>query len=302
MTMKYHPTLFVAGQGTLYLPPFERMPLVRPIKQQVVEDVPFFGPSFDHNQQVGWEIEFSGAYFVDDPVTGLELQDTIRAFMIDGSSNGRIMEMAIWTDSDANIARYYRDLNLLEWPEFGDSRTERNRQLSFVLQTANVTRYTAFSDASTPGTDGPYEKYYYGSTVTTTGGETDLISAQQYILTLPMSFGGGIQELPSANINFLQVARVPGPTGATMRLQEVIHSGTADIYTGGGLGDSVMRVSTTDHNSAGNGIDITLNSASYGGTTATGSVDFTAGDLIYMYPTTAGAHVNPSFTLEFLKV
>lgn len=273
--------------------------MVTPIVQSEWVEIPFGSPIDIMNQQVGWDIDINFKGVWSGPQAALEFEDSLRAMLIDGSNRARTVEYCEWEDTDENIARIYRNCTLASWPVKGPEMNEIHKTYSFVLRSKSATRYSTFSDGNTPGTSSPWETSLYGTTATTSGGESDVVSAIQFYMATNFKFDGALS-LPASNSNMQLVGKVPGPSGATMRLVRVRNQGCGQAPITGVA--SVIRVSSTDYNSAGSGVSLTLSSSSRGGDTTTGAVDFTANDTIYCYPTTAGTHTNLNIECDWMKV
>lgn len=230
-------------------------------------------------------------YIEDDVRSGLERQDYIWSAFYDSSGNARDVDVALWTDTTAAIDRIMLNASLSGPVRFGASTTEKHRPYSVPLRFLSLGAVGRNSDYPTTH---EYELYVYGSTGA--GGVPTLSTEDRF--QIPMHFADKAQVAGATNLEWQHEATVPGPAASTVRLERVAITG-AHRSISASSGSTTLRASNSNYASAGSGINC---SVAYNATNneATGSVDFTAGDTVYLYVTDAtGDHSAINAVLYF---
>lgn len=289
MTLVNRSALYVQDTTSwIYLPPFGYEANITRNVRQEKHDMPF-GATIIQSRVAGWNIDVSGIYKETSPSAGMLFQDALRAAFFDDDLNSRLVDIQCWADSTGSIKRTYRNCQLDGDVEFSraGARTQSIGTFNFSLVSRLTAPYASVTGSIT-APEGPYEAYLYN-------GNAEAVATVSYN-SIDIAFMGAIAEVTGATNTATHQIEITPNMDRAVRITAIEIINCAGMF--GTTGSTTIRVSSTNYESAGSGIDATV---AYNVTKVTpvqGSFTVIAGAKIYVYITAAGNHLSPQVRIH----
>jgi hypothetical protein len=279
------------GAGAeISLPPFGGHPEVTLAAEPVLVFIPNRGLVKAGEERRGWRIRIDTTGNFATVAAALAYRETLLAALVTGNAVNEL-EFCRWYDTTGAAKDIYRGCVLQGEPSVHPvGRTERELRVSLALQAMDNEAYATWSDGSAPGAHAWESSLWNG-----TSGSAAVPIKQAF--SMPFYFAGSIEATGAGNLSRMQAAIVVPSAGAASYKVKGIQVARAQALGAGG--NTVIAVSDTDYQTAGNKIALTLAQGARTGR-ATGTVTLAAGATAYVYFESAGgAHLDLVGCVEF---